>query len=60
MRNYVQIVKESKKPFDIFIKEKAVLNNLIKESHEQDTVKTKEKGEKQKQPEYGCAKITMM
>lgn len=46
VRNYVQIVKESKKPFDIFIKEKAVLNNLIKESHEQDTVKTKEKGEK--------------
>ena len=46
VRNYVQIVKESKKPFDIFIKEKAVLNNLIKESHEKDTVKTKEKGEK--------------
>lgn len=46
VRNYVQIVKELKKPFDIFIKEKAVLNNLIKESHEQDTVKTKEKGEK--------------
>ena len=46
VRNYVQIVKESKKPYDIFIKEKAVLNNLIKESHEQDTVKTKEKGEK--------------
>lgn len=46
VRNYVQIVKESKKPFDIFIKEKVVLNNLIKESHEQDTVKTKEKGEK--------------
>lgn len=46
VRNYVQLVKESKKPFDIFIKEKAVLNNLIKESHEQGTVKTKEKGEK--------------
>ena len=46
VRNYVQIVKEAKKPFDIFIKEKAILNNLIKESHEQEEVKTKEKGDK--------------
>lgn len=46
VRNYVQIVKEAKKPFDIFIKEKAVLNTLIDEAHEQKNVLTKEKGEK--------------
>jgi CRISPR-associated protein Csd2 len=47
VRNYVQLVKESKKPFDIFIKERAILNKLIDESFEQDEVKTREKtGEK--------------
>lgn len=46
VRNYVQIVKEAKKPFDIFIKEKAVLNTLIDEAHEQQNVSSKEKGEK--------------
>lgn len=46
VRNYVQIIKEAKKPFDIFVKEKAVLNTLIDEAHEQDTVKNKEKGKK--------------
>ncbi len=46
VRNYVQVVKNSQRPFDIFIKEKAILNNLIKEAHEQDEVKEKEKGEK--------------
>ena len=43
VRNFVQIVKKAERPFDIFIKEKAVLNKLIDESHEQDEVKTKEK-----------------
>ncbi len=43
VRNYVQIVKKAEKPFDIFIKEKAVLNRLIDESHEQEEVKSKEK-----------------
>lgn len=46
VRNYVQVVKESKKPFDIFVKEKAVLNTLIDEAHEQQNVKNKEKGDK--------------
>ena len=46
VRNYIQIIKESKKPFDIFIKEKAVLNTLIDEAHEQQNVKSKEKGDK--------------
>jgi len=46
IRNYVQIVKNAKAPYDIFIKEKAVLNKLIDEAHEEEDVKTKEKGDK--------------
>jgi len=43
VRNYVQMVKNAEKPFDIFIKERAILNQLIDESHEQEEVKSKEK-----------------
>lgn len=43
VRNYVQIVKECNDGFDIFIKEKAILNNAIDASHEDDRVKNKEK-----------------
>jgi len=47
VRNYVQIVKNAKKPYDIFIKEKAILNQLIDNAHEQEEIKAKEKvGEK--------------
>jgi len=46
VRNYVQIVKNCQPPYDIFIKEKAILNNLIDAAHDQEEVKTKEKGEK--------------
>ncbi|WDP84857.1 MAG: type I-C CRISPR-associated protein Cas7/Csd2 [Desulfobacter sp.] len=47
VRNYIQILKKAKKPFDIFIKEKAVLNTLIDQAHEQETVeKIKNKGDK--------------
>ena len=41
VRNYVQLSGQ-----DIFIKEIGVLNTLIDEAHEQETVKSKEKGEK--------------
>jgi CRISPR-associated protein Csd2 len=41
VRNYVQLSGQ-----DIFIKEKGVLNTLIDEAHEQESVKSKEKGEK--------------
>jgi CRISPR-associated protein Csd2 len=41
VRNYVQLSGK-----DIFIKEKAVLNTLIDEAHEQESVRKKEKGEK--------------
>ncbi len=43
VRNFVHIVKGAEKPYDIFIKEKAILNQLIDESHEQEEVKSKEK-----------------
>ena len=43
VRNYVQIAKGCASGYDIFIKEKAVLNNLIDESHEDESVKTQEK-----------------
>ena len=46
VRNYVQITKNNNRPYDIFIKEKGVLNLLIKEAHEDAKVKAKEKGEK--------------
>jgi len=57
VRNYVQLKKGCTSPFDIFVKEKAVLNNLIDEAHEQNNVKTKEKGEKTEAArQYMCAR----
>ncbi len=35
VRNYVQLVKSSERPFDIFIKENAILNRLISEAHKE-------------------------
>ncbi len=46
VRNYMQISNKNKEGFDIFIKEKAILNNLIDKAHEHEEVKTKEKGDK--------------
>jgi CRISPR-associated protein Csd2 len=46
VRNYVQLASGDKEGYDIFIKEKAILNNLIKQAHERDEVQAKEKGEK--------------
>jgi CRISPR-associated protein Csd2 len=46
IRNYVQLDKELAQGYDIFIKEKAILNNLISEAHKEEEVKAKEKGEK--------------
>lgn len=43
VRNYVQVAKNCAAGFDIFIKEKAVLNTLIDASHEDESVKSKEK-----------------
>ena len=43
VRNYVQIAKGNQAGFDIFIKEKAILNTLIDKAHEDESVKTKSK-----------------
>lgn len=46
VRNYVQLAQNTTKGYDIFVKEKAVLNTLIDAAHEQESVKSKAKGEK--------------
>ena len=40
VRNYVQVAKDCSDGYDIFIKEKAVLNKSIEAAHEQESVKT--------------------
>jgi len=40
VRNYVQVAKGCADGYDIFIKEKAVLNTLIDAAHEEDSVKS--------------------
>jgi len=46
IRNFVQMTQSDKPNMKIFVREKAILNNMIDESHEQAGVKDKEKGEK--------------
>lgn len=43
VRNYVQLAKGAEFGFDVFIKEKAVLNTLIDAAHEDENVKSKDK-----------------
>ncbi len=43
VRNYVQLVKGGEKGYDIFIKEKAVLNTSIDKAHEEEAVKNAKK-----------------
>lgn len=46
VRNYVGITKNYQRPYDIFVKEKAILNTLISEAHQQPEVAIKQRGEK--------------
>lgn len=46
LRNFVLLTEGGRAGYDIFVKEKAILNNLIAEAHEQEEVKAKEKGDK--------------
>ncbi len=46
VRNFVQLAKNGQAGYDIFVKEKAILNNLIDQAHEQEDVKHKERGDK--------------
>lgn len=57
VRNYMLLYPQNSKGYDIFIKEKTILNNLIDEAHEQEEVKAKEKGEKTEEArKYMCCK----
>lgn len=44
VRNYVQVAKNCSDGYDIFIKEKAVLNNLIDAAHDDSTVASRNEG----------------
>lgn len=46
VRNYVQLFKSNEPGYDIFVKERAILNNLIDQAHEHEEVKFKEKADK--------------
>jgi len=46
VRNYVQLAREMGSGFDIFIREKAILNTLIDKAHDQEGIKEREKGDK--------------
>lgn len=46
LRNFVQLAKPDEPRFEIFIKERGVLNDMIDEAHAQENVKKKEKGAK--------------
>jgi CRISPR-associated protein Csd2 len=48
VRNYVLMTKEEKPPFDIFIKEKAVLNNLLLKAYEDIGIDLNEKPSNEK------------
>ena len=57
VRNYVQVAKAGAEGYDIFIKEKAVLNNLIDASHEDASVKGKKGADEiNAARKYMCAK----
>lgn len=46
VRNFIQMTQNEAQGKKIFVREKAILNNLIGEAHEQDMVKNKEGGDK--------------
>ncbi len=56
VRNFIQMT-QSPNQHDIFIREKGILNTLIDEAHEQESVKGKEKGEKTEAArQYMCSR----
>lgn len=59
LRNYVSTKQAGKAGYEIFVKEKAILNNLIAEAHEQPDVKAeKDKGRKtEKARSYMCERF---
>ena len=43
VRNFIQLSKQGEQGYDIFVKEKAILNNAIDEAHDSETVKVEKK-----------------
>jgi CRISPR-associated protein Csd2 len=43
VRNFVQLSKQGEQGYDIFVKEKAILNNAIDEAHDSEAVKAEKK-----------------
>ena len=43
VRNFVQLAKQGEAGYDIFVKEKAILNNAINEAHDSEAVKAQKK-----------------
>ena len=43
VRNFVQLAKQGENGYDIFVKEKAILNNAIDEAYDSETVKAQKK-----------------
>lgn len=43
VRNFVQLAKQGEAGYDIFVKEKAILNNAIDEAHDSESVKSQKK-----------------
>lgn len=60
VRNYIQIACGEKEGYDIFIREKGVLNQLIDEAHEDENVKKLMRRTKQRKHESICVKNTSM
>lgn len=61
VRNFVQIMKgseEDQKHYDIFVREKAILNDLIADAHQQDGVKDKPRGKEKTESarKYMCSR----
>jgi CRISPR-associated protein Csd2 len=58
LRNFVQLAKAGQPGYEIFVKERAILNNLIEEAHEQPKVKTKKGAERTDAArDYMCARF---
>lgn len=59
IRNYIQTLKFGESGYDIFIREKAILNNLIDESYEDESVKEKDKKGKKNGEQVDAARKFM-
>lgn len=58
LRNFVQLAKSGQNGYEIFVKEKAILNNIIDQAHDHPKVKDKKGGDKTDAArEYMCQRF---